>query len=172
MELKTHEVAKELGMAPRTVRKWVQKYEIPCRKNDYGHYVYDEEALARLETLKASGEVAGALDVAFDTDINEGQFENLSVRNEGGKALEHRLENLTERVSRTERMVQQKADEVVSYQLLQQRKEIEELTKKVERLEMMLEQLQTPVKKMEPPLIFDQPPQQKRRNVFRSIFGL
>ena len=172
MELKTHEVAKELGMAPRTVRKWVQKYEIPCRKNDYGHYVYDEEALARLETLKASGEVAGALDVAYDTDINEGQIENMSVRNEGGKALERRLENLTERVSRTERMVQQKADEVVSYQLLQQRKEIEELTKKVERLEMMLEQIQTPVKKMEPPLIFDQPPQQKRRNVFRSIFGL
>ncbi|WP_404431654.1 MerR family transcriptional regulator [Sutcliffiella horikoshii] len=171
MELKTHEVAKELGMAPRTVRKWVQKYEIPCRKNDYGHYVYDEEALARLETLKASGEVAGAMDVAFDTDIKEVQLENMSARNEEGKALEHRLENLTERVCRTERMVQQKADEVVSYQLLQQRKEIEELTKTVDRLEKMLDQLQTPVKKMEPPLIFDQPPQ-KRRNVFRSIFGL
>ncbi|WP_404469912.1 MerR family transcriptional regulator [Sutcliffiella horikoshii] len=172
MELKTHEVAKELGMAPSTVRKWVQKYEIPCRKNDYGHYVYDEEALARLETLKASGEVAGALDTAYDTDIKEVQFENMSARNEEAKALEHRLENLTERVSRTERMVQQKADEVVSYQLLQQRKEIEELTKTVDRLEKMLDQMQTPVKKMEPPLIFDQPPQQKRRNVFRSIFGL
>ncbi|UAL48400.1 MerR family transcriptional regulator [Sutcliffiella horikoshii] len=172
MELKTHEVAKELGMAPRTVRKWVQKYEIPCRKNDYGHYVYDEEALARLETLKASGEVAGALDIAFDTDIKEVQFENMSTGNEESKALEHRLENLTERVSRTERMVQQKADEVVSYQLLQQRKEIEELTKTVDRLEKMLDQMQTPVKKIEPPLIFDQPPQQKRRNVFRSIFGL
>ncbi|WP_404350342.1 MerR family transcriptional regulator [Sutcliffiella horikoshii] len=172
MELKTHEVAKELGMAPRTVRKWVQKYEIPCRKNDYGHYVYDEEALARLETLKASGEVAGALDIAFDTDIKEVQFENMSTRNEESKALEHRLENLTERVSRTERMVQQKADEVVSYQLLQQRKEIEELTKTVDRLEKMIDQMQTPVKKIEPPLIFDQPPQQKRRNVFRSIFGL
>ncbi|MGD6872018.1 MerR family transcriptional regulator [Sutcliffiella horikoshii] len=172
MELKTHEVAKELGMAPRTVRKWVQKYEIPCRKNDYGHYVYDEEALARLETLKASGEVAGAMDVAFGTDIKEVQVENMSARNEDGKALEHRLQTLTERVSRTERMVQQKADEVVSYQLLQQRKEIEELTKKVDRLEKMLDQMQTPIKKIEPPLIFDQPPQQKRRNVFRSIFGL
>ncbi|MGD6780320.1 MerR family transcriptional regulator [Sutcliffiella horikoshii] len=172
MELKTHEVAKELGMAPRTVRKWVQKYEIPCRKNDYGHYVYDEEALARLETLKASGEVAGAMDVAFDTDIKEVQVENMSAQNEDGKALEHRLETLTERVCRTERLVQQKADEVVSYQLLQQRKEIEELTKKVDRLEKILDQMQTPVKKTEPPLIFDQPPQQKRRNVFRSIFGL
>ncbi|MEA3322443.1 MAG: MerR family transcriptional regulator [Bacillota bacterium] len=172
MELKTHEVAKELGMAPRTVRKWVQKYEIPCRKNDYGHYVYDEEALARLETLKANSEVAGALDVEFDTDIKEVHVENMNVRSGKSKAFDHQLVTLTERVSRTEQMIQQKADEVVSYQLLQQRKEIEELTKKVDRLESMLDKLQAPVKKMEPPLIFDQPPQQKRRNVFRSIFGL
>ncbi|TYS64516.1 MerR family transcriptional regulator [Sutcliffiella horikoshii] len=172
MELKTHEVAKELGMAPRTVRKWVQKYEIPCRKNDYGHYVYDEEALARLETLKANSEVAGALDVDFETDSKEVHLENMNVRSEKSKAFDHQLVTLAERVSRTEQMIQQKADEVVSYQLLQQRKEIEELTKKVDRLESMLDQLQAPAKKMEPPLIFDQPPQQKRRNVFRSIFGL
>ncbi|WP_060667041.1 MerR family transcriptional regulator [Bacillus sp. CHD6a] len=173
MELKTHEVAKELGMAPRTIRKWVQKYEIPCRKNDYGHYVYDAEALARLETLKANSEVAGALDVDFDTDSNEIHVENMTVSSDKSKTVDDQLVTLSERVSRTEQMVQQKADEVVSYQLLQQRKEIEELTKKVDRLESMLDQLQTPAaKKMEPPLIFDQPPQQKRRNVFRSIFGL
>ncbi|NLP50423.1 MerR family transcriptional regulator [Bacillus sp. RO1] len=172
MELKTHEVAKELGMAPRTVRKWVQKYDIPCRKNDYGHYVYDEEALARLETLKSTSEVAGALDVDFDTDSKEVHFETMNVGSKKSKAIDHQLVTLTERVSRTEQMIQQKADEVVSYQLLQQRKEIEELTKKVDRLESMLDQLQAPAKKMEPPLIFDQPPQQKRRNVFRSIFGL
>ncbi|WP_047971310.1 MerR family transcriptional regulator [Bacillus sp. LL01] len=167
MELKTHEVAKELGMAPRTIRKWVQKHNIPCSKNDYGHYVYDAEAIARLETLKTNSEVAGTLEV-YESEVNYAQDEQ-----KGNRMLEHQVKALTERVSRTEQLVQQKADEVVSYQLLQQRKEIEELTKKLAMMEGVLDQFQSKqVKKLDPPLIFDQPPQQKRRNVFRSIFGL
>ncbi len=168
MELKTHEVAKALGMAPRTIRKWVQKYNIPCSKNDYGHYVYDAEAIARLETLKANSEVAGALEW-YEAETAPPQ----KVQEKDESRMEQKMEALLERVSRTEQLVQQKADEVVSYQLLQHRKEMEELTKKVEKIEEMLDQLQIKqVKKLDPPLIFDQPPQQKRRNVFRSIFGL
>lgn len=168
MELKTHEVAKELGMAPRTIRKWVQKHNIPCSKNDYGHYVYDAKAIARLETLKANSEIAGTFEW-FDADTPNPQ----KVKRNDTTPIEQKMEALMERVSRTEQLVQQKADDVVSYQLLQQRKEMEELTKKVEKLEEMLDQLQAKQgKKLEPPLIFDQPPQPKRRNVFRSIFGL
>ncbi|MCM3617120.1 MerR family transcriptional regulator [Sutcliffiella horikoshii] len=167
MELKTHEVAKELGMAPRTIRKWVQKYNIPCTKNDYGHYVYDAEAISLLETLKTNSEVAAAYD--YDT-VNPPSQKNPE---KDVTIVQQRMDTLLERVTRTEQLVQQKADDVVSYQLLQQRKEIEELTKKVEKMEGIIDQLhEKQTKKLDPPLIFDQPSQPKRRNVFRSIFGL
>jgi chromosome-anchoring protein RacA len=173
MEWKTHEVAKELGMAPRTIRKWVKKYKIPCHKNDYGHYVYDAEAFSHLETLKASLEAAGTLDVYEESLQYKVNVQKAPVKETVSKPLQHRIESLLERMNRTERMIDQKADEVVSYQLLQQRKEIEELNKKVDMLEMIVEELQSKqLKKFDPPLIFDQPLQPKRRGVFRSIFGL
>ncbi|MCA1321432.1 MerR family transcriptional regulator [Bacillus tianshenii] len=168
MELKTHEVAKELGMAPRTLRKWVQKYKIPCSKNDYGHYVYDQKAIVLLETLKANSEVAGTLD--YETPL---QCTEPSTINPPFEPKEQKMDLLYDRINRVERLLDQKADEVVSYQLLQQRKEIEELTKRIGELEEFIHTLQTPnVKKYEPPLIFDQPVKTKRRGMFRSIFGL
>jgi chromosome-anchoring protein RacA len=167
MELKTHEVAKELGMAPRTIRKWVQKYKIPCSKNDYGHYVYNRKAILLLETLKASSEVAGSLDVL------ESPLQNTEPTPIIQQPKEQKMDLLYDRINRVERLLDQKADEVVSYQLLQQRKEIEDLTKRVGELEEIILALQTPiVKKYEPPLIFDQPVKTKRRGMFRSIFGL
>ncbi|QFT88126.1 Chromosome-anchoring protein RacA [Bacillus sp. THAF10] len=171
MLLKTHEVAKELGMAPRTVRKWVKKYEIPCTKNDYGHYVYDEEAIALLETMKGSSETAGTMEmveIEEETEIEESLTRGPSQTGKEIKAL-------TERIMRTEQLLHQKADEVVSYQLLQQRKEIEELTKKVEMLEQKLDKSNGKSAPTEdPPLVFDyeNPSKTKRKNMFRSIFGL
>lgn len=170
MELKTHEVAKELGMAPRTIRKWVKKYKIPCVKNDYGHYVYDQKAIALLETLKASSEVVGTLEVYEDVLKNK---ETVMNNDHSHHSKELQMENILERMNRAEQLLEQKADEVVSYQLLQQRQEIEELTRKIEKLETIIQTLQdSSVKKYEPPLIFDQPIKSKRRSVFRTIFGL
>jgi chromosome-anchoring protein RacA len=170
MELKTHEVAKELGMAPRTIRKWVQKYKIPCSKNDYGHYVYNRKAILLLETLKASSEVAGSMEV-YESPLRS--TEPTSIIHQPNEPKEQKMDLLYDRINRVERLLDQKADEVVSYQLLQQRKEIEDLTKRVGELEEIILALQTPsVKKYEPPLIFDQPVKTKRRGIFRSIFGL
>ncbi|WP_223700921.1 MerR family transcriptional regulator [Sutcliffiella deserti] len=168
MKLKTQEVAKELGMAPRTIRKWVKKYDIPCSKNDYGHYVYDEKAISFLESLKASSEIAGTLDI-YETSI---EMKDLEDTNISPVKKEHSMSELMERIERTEWLLDQKADEVVSYQLLQQRKEIEDLTKRIQELEDMMINLQEPAKKYEPPLILDQPMKMKRRGMFRSIFGL
>ncbi|CAG9621790.1 MerR family transcriptional regulator [Sutcliffiella rhizosphaerae] len=170
MLLKTHEVAKELGMAPRTVRKWVKEHDIPCTKNDYGHYVYNAEAIALLETLKGNTETAGTLDL-FANGSMEKNREVSSPYNQQDK----KIKILTERIMRTEQLLQQKADEVVSYQLLQQRKEIEELTQKVEILEEMLNDVQVkPTTKQETSHFFNQEPpfKNKRKNVFRAIFGL
>ncbi|WP_078381705.1 MerR family transcriptional regulator [Sutcliffiella halmapala] len=170
MELKTHEVARELGMAPRTIRKWVKKYKIPCSRNDYGHYVYDQKAITLLETLKASSEVAGTLEVYEHVLKNKEAALNNTHSTD---SKEHQMEKLIERMNRAEQLLDQKADEVVSYQLLQQRKEIEDLNRRIEKLENVILTLQEPpIKKYEPPLIFDQPIKPKRRGVFRSIFGL
>lgn len=169
MELKTHEVAKVLGMAPRTIRKWVQKYKIPCSKNDYGHYVYNQEAISLLEALKAGSEVSGTLELyEYPLQITE----ITSSNNQSNEPKDQKIDLLYDRISRVERSLDQKADEVVSYQLLQQRKEIEDLTKRVGELEEVILTLQSPsIKKYEPPIIFDPPVKAKRRGMFRSIFG-
>lgn len=52
MELKTSNVAKRLGVSPKTVQRWVKRYNIPCQKNEAGHYVFDAETIALLEQIK------------------------------------------------------------------------------------------------------------------------
>ncbi|WP_027409320.1 MerR family transcriptional regulator [Anoxybacteroides tepidamans] len=131
MELKTSNVAKRLGVSPKTVQRWVKKYNIPCHKNEAGHYVFDPETLTLLEQIKFEHGAA---------------LEELEIEEENEKALlrpetffsthfQPHFDKFASRLQRIERQLEQKADEVVSFQLLQHRQEIEELNAYIRKLE-------------------------------------
>jgi chromosome-anchoring protein RacA len=138
MELKTSNVAKRLGVSPKTVQRWVKKYNIPCQKNEAGHYVFDAETLALLEQIKFEH---GAALEEFDTE-EESEKDTVCPETFFATYVQPQLDKLTSRLQHAERKLEQKADEVVSFQLLQHRQEIEELTAYIHQLEQRLAHLE------------------------------
>ncbi len=137
MELKTSGVAKRLGVSTKTVQRWVKKYNIPCTKNEAGHYVFTSEAIEQLEKYKF-----------------------LSIDEEEKEHVE--WEEVEQRLHELERKIEQKADDVVSFQLLQHRREMEEMLQYMQQLEQRIEQLEKQ-KQIEPAI--EQPTKQKRRGI-------
>ncbi|RDE36247.1 MerR family transcriptional regulator [Parageobacillus thermoglucosidasius] len=131
MELKTSTVAKRLGVSPKTIQRWVKKYHIPCQKNEAGHYVFDAETISLLEQIKF--EHGTALEQRDSQEPpNKTSAEALfTVYNQFASRLQH-----------IEHQLDQKADDVVSVQLLQHRQEIEELASHLHKLEQRIAKLE------------------------------
>ncbi|MBB6177649.1 chromosome-anchoring protein RacA [Anoxybacillus tengchongensis] len=136
MELKTSAVAKRLGVSTKTVQRWVKKYNIPCTKNEAGHYVFTNEAIEQLEKYKFLG-------------IDEEEKEHAE------------WEEVEQRLNELERKIDQKADDVVSFQLLQHRREIEEMLQYIQQLEQRIAHLEHQQKTT----IVHEQPKQKRRGM-------
>ncbi|ASA97958.1 MULTISPECIES: MerR family transcriptional regulator [Anoxybacillus] len=134
MELKTSAVAKRLGVSTKTVQRWVKKYNIPCKKNETGHYVFTNEAVEQLEKYKFLG-------------IEEEEKEHVD------------WEEVEQRLNELERKIDQKADDVVSFQLLQHRREIEDMLQYIQRLEQRIVDLEH---QQQTKLVHEQPKQTRR----------
>jgi chromosome-anchoring protein RacA len=140
MELKTSNVARRLGVSTKTIQRWIKKYNIPCQKNDAGHYVFDAEAIALLEQIKF--EQGAALEEGCDMDIETTVKETLCSDDIFETHMKPHIEEIAERLQSVERKIEQKADDVVSFQILQHRKEIEELVEHIQQLESRIAQLE------------------------------
>lgn len=164
MELKTSNVAKRLGVSPKTVQRWVKKYNIPCQKNEAGHYVFDAETITLLEQIKF--EHGAALE---ELEFAEEHENALCPETFFSAYIQPHLDKFTSRLQRVERQLDQKADEVVSFQLLQHRQEIEELNAYIRQLEQRLALLEQMNQKQETDDTLSK--KQKRRGMSR-IMGL
>lgn len=134
MEIKTPMVAEKLGVSPKVVMRIVQQLQISLQKNRNGHYVFSEEQVKQIESYNASSQMHSE---------NE-EFKQAGVTREDFQSLIHLIQNLDKRVSRTEDRIQEKADDVVNYQLLQHRKELEELHTHIIQLENQLATTEQP----------------------------
>ncbi|MBA2871350.1 chromosome-anchoring protein RacA [Anoxybacillus calidus] len=140
MELKTSSVAKRLGVSPKTVQRWIKKYNIPCPRNEAGHYVFDAETITLLEQIKF--EQGAALEEESDMDIETTAKETLYPDDIFETHVKPHIEEMTARLQSVERKLEQKADDVVSFQVLQHRKEIDELVEHIQKLESRIVQLE------------------------------
>lgn len=126
--MNTSAVAKMLGVSPSTIQRWVKQANLQMERTELGHYQFSEESIEVLKDIK--------------DQLNNGVLlQDLKV-----KGRKHRkaaipavkpdlpVEKLMKRMEEIEKRLDRKADEVVSYQLLQHRREIEELQKEVARL--------------------------------------
>lgn len=130
--MNTSAVAKLLGVSPSTIQRWVKQANLQMERTELGHYQFSEESIEVLKDIK--------------DQLNSGVLlQDLKV-----KGRKHRkatipavkpdlpVGKLMKRMEEIEKRLDSKADEVVSYQLLQHRREIEELQKEVARLTEMI----------------------------------
>lgn len=128
--MNTNEVAKKLNVSKSTIQRWVAQVKLDIDKTPHGYYRFNE---ADVETLKLIQE-----------QVNNGlPLQKVSVPPKSRKGVISIPSNqVLKRIEQIERKLASKADEVVSYQLLQHRSEMEEMRKLINQLQNRVETLE------------------------------
>jgi chromosome-anchoring protein RacA len=137
--MKTSDVAKELGVNPKTVLKWIRQHDIPCEKNELGHFEFTDEHLEQLKGIQTN---PPSQRVQPPAEKRKGTVSISIEETEKWKEIEGKLDQLFMRLIENERRMERKAGEVVTFQILEHRSEIDELQKKIQKLETRLQQLE------------------------------
>ena len=131
VSLNTKSVAEMLGISTRTVQRWVKQLNLNMARNDLGHFIFTEENIEQLKQVKKQLDEGILLqDITLEKSKRSGIVKNSQPE----KNKEEIQEVLEDKISLLETSLYQKADSVVSYQLLQHRREIEELQEQVSYL--------------------------------------
>lgn len=125
--MNTNAVAKLLGVSPSTIQRWVKQANLKMDRNELGHYVFSEETIEILRKIQEQVNNGVLLqDIAAATK---------KKRQAVVKTDSHiDYEKLEAKIEELEKTIDRKADEHVSYQLLQHRREIEELHDTIDAL--------------------------------------
>lgn len=126
--MNTSAVAKLLGVSPSTIQRWVKQANLQMERTELGHYQFSEESIEVLKDIKEQ--------------LNNGVLlQDLKIKGKKHRKAtipvvkpDQSVEKLLKRMEEFEKKLDRKADEVVSYQILQHRREIEELQNEVARL--------------------------------------
>lgn len=133
----TSEVAKLLGVSQSTIQRWVKQLGLPMEKNERGHYLFKQKDIALLKEIKEqiqNGTLIQDINPFYDKKARKGLIKS----SENDKANEM----LLIRIIDLETKLNAKADSVTSYQLLQHRREIEELQNHINVLKDRIETLE------------------------------
>lgn len=138
--MKTHEAARELGVSSQTVIKWIRHYNIDCAKNERGHFDISKENIKQIREAHniqtRSSARKGHVQSSADFDALEAQIQEMCKQ----------MGSMMGRIAENDRRIEEKAGEVVTFQVLEHRTEITNLQKKIyeleERLAMVEEQLE------------------------------
>lgn len=127
---KTKAVSDELGVNPTTVQRWIKYFNIPCETNDQGHYLIAPNEIKFLKKIKKLLNEGLTMKEIYDAEnINENNSEKSRRREEMlvASVFEEKLDQLMIYIEQLERKLSQSADEVVEYQVLQHRSELDQL---------------------------------------------
>lgn len=181
--MKTKDMAQTLGVSQTTVKRWVSHFPDSFRKDRFGHYVFSERDVERMRHIRLMVEQGLALDEIALSETGDSVVlqsaaasESQADTNEGAGDT---ADELWTAVARIEASLSQKADEVVTFQFLKQREELEDIRKTVERLTETVEALRKQVAPM--PVIAAEPPagtaaaassasRRRKRSLLRNLF--
>lgn len=171
--MNSSEVAKLLGVSTSTIQRWVKQLNLPMERNERGHYTFKEEDIALLENIREqiqNGALLQEIAPVAEKEARKGTVKAVEVNPE--------MEKILLMFSDLERRLDGKADSVAAYQLLQHRKEIEELQAQVAFLSAAIENLAQPAAAKEPqsvpPLVLDSAiigKRKKKRKIMSMFFG-
>ncbi|MBG0972661.1 chromosome-anchoring protein RacA [Bacillus sp. SRB3LM] len=180
MEYKTPFIAKKLGVSPKAVVRIAQQLNLTIEKNKYGHFIFTQEDVDQMlehhrfqieqsqnsqPTQKASSDEVKELKTQVNTivqNISSNDFEQLT----------NQLNTITRRLDRMEEQMQDKANDVVTYQLLQHRREMEEMLERIQKLEAALTKEEPIYITPDSKPTYEREKKPKRRKMIFSIFGL
>ncbi|WP_144531883.1 chromosome-anchoring protein RacA [Bacillus pumilus] len=180
--MNTNEVAKEIGVSSKTIQRWVKQLNIPVARNELGHYEFHEDIVQLLKEVKhqmSEGvilqdirlpihtETVQQLAPAVETDVSIKRIEALEKQVNQLIQQQMHSTDVEKRLQELERKVAKKADEGVSYQLLQHRREIEDLATK---LKLLTEKLKQPSQIEEKKEITHTHPDIKKKRVLFPLF--
>jgi chromosome-anchoring protein RacA len=172
LELNTGEVAKLLGVSISTVQRWVKQLKLPMEKNDRGHYLFKEEDIELLKEIHQQIQQGVLLS---DIAPNYEKKARIGVVKDTGN--DQAIERLSSKITDLEIKLNDKADSVTTYQLLQHRREIEELQNQIKTLTnkiSLLEKQLTLQKDAEKTLTLDKVNKErknKKKNFVSHLFG-
>lgn len=171
--MNTSAVAKLLGVSSSTIQRWVKQLELQMERNELGHYSFTDEDIQLLKQVQEQLKKGVMLQ---DVTVERKKTRTGVVKSAGNDPF---TEKLLARINEFEQRLNKKADDVVSYQLLQHRREIEELQAEVDKLNKKIECLEEKISNesqrmpSDHVLIFDKevPRKNKRKNLITSLFG-
>lgn len=171
--MNTSEVANLLGVSSSTIQRWVKQLELPMERNERGHYYFNHDDIELLKSIQA--QIQNGVLLQEIAPVKEKKTRKGTIKAVENNAAVERLFTI---VTELEAKVNSKADSVTSYQLLQHRREIEELQGQIKELTNQVEQLQSKLNELLPPasidktLVFDQDKGKKKKKSFvSSLFG-
>lgn len=171
--MNTNQVAKLLGVSASTIQRWVKQLELPMERNERGHYHFNNEDIELLKNIQRqiqNGTLLQEIAPVQEKRVRKGTIKSIESNSE--------LERLYTIVSELESKVNSKADSVASYQLLQHRREIEELqiqvgdlTKQVESLQSQLQEIKKTTLPDKPIVLEQGKLNRKKKTLVSSLFG-
>ncbi|WP_227936238.1 chromosome-anchoring protein RacA [Alkalihalobacillus deserti] len=139
--MKTKEVSEILGVNSTTVQRWAKYFGLVCETNEHGHFLFTNEhveTMRKVQIQLQQGKRMKEIQLGFNQPNQVEKKEvNIETANYEGK-----LEEVINRVGELDRKLSQKADEVVSYQLLKHRTELEDMIKLIKSLEGRLSKIE------------------------------
>lgn len=159
--MNTSEVSKLLGVSHSTINRWIAQLKLDINRTEIGHYRFSEDDIALLKQIKEQLQNGTILqNIKIDEKkVRKATLSTNKVITDHSKSSENKVrvatikqsiveehnipESLQERLTQIENRLHSKADDVVSYQLLQHRSEIEELQKTVSKLTKQVEELES-----------------------------
>ncbi|MBO9129318.1 chromosome segregation protein [Bacillus sp. 165] len=173
MEYKTPMVAQKLGVSSKVILRIVQQLDLNLQKNKFGHYLFSQKDI---DQILAYHEVSQGIteSAATESIADEEEIEAPPVHKSPDTELlfQQQLEELSRRVDRNEESIGEKASDIVAYQVLQHRNEIEELMGQIKELTeriSVLERRKNNVHDLPSAYKIEKP---KRKRMLLSIFGL
>ncbi|KAF1677943.1 chromosome-anchoring protein RacA [Bacillus sp. SKDU12] len=157
--MNTNMVASELGVSAKTVQRWVKQLNLPAERNELGHYSFTAEDVKVLKSVqKQISEGTAIQDIHVPQSVKKRRGFIVQKTNNGSERrieqLEQKLDTLLQqkqdenellaRIGELERQLKQKADEGVSYQLLQHRREIDDILGDLEALASQMKEFTAP----------------------------
>ncbi len=179
--LKTKTVSEKLGVNPTTIQRWIKYFNIACQTNEQGHYLIAEKEVELLKTIKEQLNRGLTMKEIREKDVN---FQSV-IRDDEKKeemipvfVFEEKLEQLMIHIEQLERKLSVKADEVVEYQVLQHRSELDSLFSMVSKIDERIQKMEqnlAPVEKKVVGEVVNQIPNQlkkPKKNKLMRIFSL
>jgi chromosome-anchoring protein RacA len=172
--MNTSAVAKMLGVSPSTIQRWVKQANLQMERTELGHYQFSEESIEVLRDIQ--------------DQLNNGVLlQELKLKGKKPRKAtvtapqnDEMYEKLLKRMDHLENKLNGKADDVVSYQILQHRRELEDLQTEITRLNEVIDGMQQVAAHLEEPAreenkaIFSPVAsfrKLKKRNFISSLFG-